>query len=159
MMVKKNSPQPTRKPPSIKPLNANTANKMDWYAHVTVAAVIEQQQRFLLVEEHSAGQRVFNQPAGHLEAGESLQQAVIREVLEETCHHFIPTAIIGIYQYHSKHNDTSYLRFCFTGDCSDQDASKQLDSDIVAIQWLTLEEIHIAQQQKQLRSPMVFAEC
>ena len=91
---------------------------MIWTPRVTVAAVIEQDGKFLCVEESIAGQRVLNQPAGHLEAGESLQSAVIREVLEETARRFVPTALVGVYLWPMPGTERSYLRFCFYGDPS-----------------------------------------
>ena len=82
---------------------------MDWIPHLTVAAVIESEQRFLLIEEDSDGLIVFNQPAGHWDEGETLVEAVIRETLEESAWHFEPQAITGIYQYTSPTNQITYL--------------------------------------------------
>ena len=87
---------------------------MSWAPHTTVAALIERDGRFLMVEESpDGGPTVFNQPAGHLEPGESLTQAVIRETREETGWGFIPHALIGIYRWQVPENGRTYLRFCF----------------------------------------------
>jgi 8-oxo-dGTP pyrophosphatase MutT (NUDIX family) len=104
-----------------------------------------------MVEERDDGQAVFNQPAGHLEAGESLLQAVSREVLEETAHPFQPTALTGIYRWVHPEKDLTFLRFCFCGDIGPRDPQRALDPDIVQTHWLTREEI----AQRPPRSPMV----
>jgi phosphatase NudJ len=121
--------------------------------HITVAAVIEQDGRFLLVEEQSAGRIVFNQPAGHVEQGESLLEAVVRETWEETAWRFQPTALSGIYQWTSPENQISYLRFCFTGVCHDHDPHQALDTGIIRAWWLTHDDILARAQQH--RSPLV----
>lgn len=125
---------------------------MNWFPHVTVAAVIESTQRFLLVEEKSDGLIVFNQPAGHLDEGESLIEAVSRETLEESGWHFIPQAIVGIYQYTSSLNHNTYLRICFCGEHHTHNPEQPLDTGILRTVWLTREEIV---QKKNLRSPLV----
>lgn len=125
---------------------------MIWTPRVTVAAVIEQNDRFLLVEELIDGARVLNQPAGHLEAGEDLQSAVIREVREETAREFHPTALVGIYLWPMPGGGRSYLRFCFTGTAGERQASQKLDEDILDTCWMD----HAAlQAHARLRSPMV----
>jgi 8-oxo-dGTP pyrophosphatase MutT (NUDIX family) len=86
-----------------------------WKPNVTVAAVVERGGAFLLVEEQTADGVRYNQPAGHLEAGESLVDAVIRETLEESAWRFTPSALIGVYQYHQAASGTTYLRFAFAG--------------------------------------------
>ncbi|WP_293646230.1 NUDIX hydrolase [Thiolapillus sp.] len=126
---------------------------MIWKPHVTVAAVIEQDARFLLVEEHIDGRAVFNQPAGHLEQGESLPDAAVREVLEETARDFAPQALLGTYLYRLKEKQRSYLRFCFTGEVGAADPARSLDREIIATHWLTLDQIRA--RENQLRSPMV----
>ena len=88
---------------------------MIWTPHTTVAAVIEQDGKFLLVEEETAEGIRFNQPAGHLEEGESLFAAVIRETYEETAHHFEPQHLLGVYHWRHPTKDLTYLRFAFTG--------------------------------------------
>ncbi len=126
---------------------------MIWKPHVTVAAVIERSGRFLLVEERIDGKRVFNQPAGHLERGESLLDAVRREVLEETAHPFEPAALVGVYLYELPEKDRTYLRFCFSGRVDGAEPGRALDAEIVAVHWLTREEIQ--KRRDALRSPMV----
>ena len=120
---------------------------------VTVAAVIERAGRFLLVEERIDGRTVFNQPAGHLERGESLLEAVRREVLEETAHPFEPRALVGVYQYELPRKSRTYVRFCFSGEVGEPLPGRRLDDEIIATHWLTLEEIEA--RGELLRSPMV----
>lgn len=126
---------------------------MIWKPHVTVAAVIEESGRFLLVEERIDGKAVFNQPAGHLEQGESLLDAVKREVLEETACAFQPQALLGIYLYQLNNKSRSYLRFCFCGKVGASLPDRSLDREIIATHWLTGEEIQ--KRKPRLRSPMV----
>lgn len=125
---------------------------MSWAPYVTVAAVIERAGRFLVVEEQSAGRRVYNQPAGHLDDGESLIDAVIRETLEETGWHFAPTALVGVYRWKHPHTGDTFLRFCFTGTAERQD-ERALDPDILATHWMTAEEL--GADPERLRSPLV----
>jgi 8-oxo-dGTP pyrophosphatase MutT (NUDIX family) len=120
---------------------------------VTVAAVIEQQGRFLMVEERSGGNLVLNQPAGHLEQGESLLAAVARETIEETGHHFEPTHIVGFYLWRSAEANTTYLRVAFCGSAEPSADVVPLDEGIVAVHWLTRSQL--LSRQRQLRSPMV----
>lgn len=121
--------------------------------HVTVAAVVERDGRYLLVEEHSPSGVVYNQPAGHVEPDEGLIEAVIRETCEETAWRFEPTALLGVYRWVSPTSGDTYLRFCFTGDCIDHDPTQPLDTGIIRTWWLTRSEIdEIAGQ---LRSPLV----
>jgi 8-oxo-dGTP pyrophosphatase MutT (NUDIX family) len=120
---------------------------------VTVAAIIEHDGRFLLVEERVAGRLVINQPAGHLERGESLLGAVTRETFEETGHHFEPSGLVGIYLWHSDENDITFLRITFHGAAQPPVTPPRLDEGIVAVHWLTEEEI--ATRERELRSPMV----
>jgi 8-oxo-dGTP pyrophosphatase MutT (NUDIX family) len=125
---------------------------MVWKPDVTVAAVIERDGRFLLVEERIRGRLVLNQPAGHLEDGEALIDAVIRETLEETAWQFTPEALLGIYQWRSPRGHTT-LRFAFTGSVQGYDPNRPLDPPIVTTHWLTREEI--LQRSARLRTPMV----
>lgn len=124
-----------------------------WPPEITVAAVIERDNKFLLVEEESDGRIVLNQPAGHLDPGETLAAAAQRETLEETGWHFTPTKVIGIYLYQSKHSGTTYMRTCFSGELGQHNAGQPLDKGIIRALWLTRDEV-IAQRD-QLRSPMV----
>lgn len=127
---------------------------MIWKPHVTVAAVIEQGGRFLLVEEHTALGIQFNQPAGHLDPGESIIAAVIRETLEETAYHFVPEALVGIYLWHQAAHDRTYLRFAFTGAIGAHEPDRPLDSGIIRAVWQTSEEAHAGRASH--RSPLVY---
>jgi 8-oxo-dGTP pyrophosphatase MutT (NUDIX family) len=124
-----------------------------WRPSVTVAAVIERGGRFLFVEEMAGGRRVLNQPAGHLDPGESLAQAVVREVLEETAHRFAPTALLGIYRWRYDKDDVTFLRFAFTGRLEGVEAGRSLDKEIIAAVWLTPAEL--AARRTEHRSPLV----
>lgn len=127
---------------------------MNWYPHVTVATVIEDNGRFLFVEEESAsGQLVFNQPAGHLERGESLVEAALRETLEETGWTVELQGVVGIGLYHAPDNDTTYYRTTFFGRPLRHDPQRPLDTGIVRAVWLDAGEIGALQPR--LRSPMV----
>jgi NADH pyrophosphatase NudC (nudix superfamily) len=127
-----------------------------WKPHVTVAALIRDQDRLLMVEETIDGQRVLNQPAGHLEDGESLIDAVIRETLEETGWHMTPTAITGIYRWRNPDNAITFIRVAFLGTADRHDATLELDQEINRVLWLSSSEI--LQGDWTLRSPMV-TEC
>jgi 8-oxo-dGTP pyrophosphatase MutT (NUDIX family) len=120
---------------------------------VTVAALIEQRGRFLLVEEQVDGDLVLNQPAGHLEAGESLLEAAIREVAEETGHKFVPESVVGVYLWQAGPNTRSFLRVCFAGTATAPRTQPALDHGIVGVHWLTREEL--TNPPRKLRSPMV----
>ncbi len=126
---------------------------MVWKPHVTVAAIIERDQHFLVVEEHTDHGRAFNQPAGHLEAGESLLDAVKREVREETARDFEPEALVAVQLWRKSEQHPQFLRFCFTGSVSGQHMDRQLDSDIIATHWLTRNQL--AANPDTLRSPLV----
>ena len=126
---------------------------MIWKPNVTVAAVIERDGKFLLVEEETPQGVRFNQPAGHLEAGESLLAATAREALEETAYSFTPQHLIGVYRWHSPESDTTYLRFAFTGAITGHDSTRPLDSGILQAVWLTPDEIRAMQARH--RSPLV----
>lgn len=127
---------------------------MVWKPNVTVAAVLERDGRFLLVEEETPDGVRFNQPAGHLEEGESLLDAVVRETLEETAHHFRPTALIGLYRWKVPGRDLTYLRVAFTGEISGVDAERPLDAGILQSVWLEPETIR--SQRTRHRSPLVW---
>ncbi|RZI41802.1 NUDIX hydrolase [Herbaspirillum sp. HC18] len=127
-----------------------------WKPSVTVAAVIERDGRFLLVEEETSDGVRFNQPAGHLDPNESLIEAVVRETLEEAAHDFKPTALLGMYmsRYVSSRTglDVTYLRFAFTGELG-QLHDRPLDEGILRTVWMTREEMLACQ--KKHRSPLV----
>lgn len=112
---------------------------MPWYPHVTVATIVQQDGRFLMVEEDDAGRRVFNQPAGHLEDNESLLEAARRETLEETGWQVELTGFLGIYHYRSV-TGTTYIRHCFTALAAHK-TDRPIDSVIHAVHWLSAEEI------------------
>jgi 8-oxo-dGTP pyrophosphatase MutT (NUDIX family) len=124
-----------------------------WRPSVTVAAVIERGGNFLVVEEEIDGRRVLNQPAGHLDPGESLVAACRREVLEETAHHFAPQALVGVYRWHYAPKDVTFLRFCFCGALEGMEPSRPLDRGIVAARWLSLRELQLRSGEH--RSPLV----
>ena len=126
---------------------------MTWKPHVTVAAIAERDGKFLIVEEKVDGQLVYNQPAGHLDSGESLIAAVIRETYEETAWTFQPEALVGIQLWRRPVNGESYLRFAFCGSCYDHKSQQPLDHGIERVLWLDRDEL-MAQMHK-LRSPLV----
>ncbi|GGJ84358.1 NUDIX hydrolase [Pseudomonas matsuisoli] len=126
---------------------------MNWHAHVTVATVIEQAGRFLLVEETKAGRKVLNQPAGHLEPDEALVDAAVRETLEETGWHVRIDGIVGIGLYKAPSNGVTYYRTTFHATPLAHDPAYELDADIDRALWLSLDEIRA--ESSRLRSPMV----
>lgn len=126
---------------------------MTWKPHVTVAAVIEREGRFLMVEEKCEGRLVYNQPAGHLDEGEGLIDAAIRETLEETAWCFQPTALTGFYRWRHPIRGTTYLRTCFTGTCYNHDPMRALDNGILRALWMSRAELMA--HADRLRSPLV----
>ena len=126
---------------------------MGWNPEVTVAAVVEREGRFLVVEERVSGRLVLNQPAGHLEDRETLIEAAIRETREETAWRFSPEAVIGTYLWRNPENDRSFLRFAFCGTVDDHAAGQALDQGIVRAVWMTHEQLLV--QPGRLRSPLV----
>lgn len=126
---------------------------MVWKPHVTVAAIAEQDNRFLMVEERVRGHLVINNPAGHLEESENFQDAVRREVLEETGWEFEPDHVTGIYLWKNQRLDTTFLRVTFFGRCVQHDPDRPLDRGIVGPKWLTRDELTSGKHS--LRSPMV----
>jgi 8-oxo-dGTP pyrophosphatase MutT (NUDIX family) len=124
-----------------------------WKPSVTVAAVIERDKKFLFVEEKFSGRLVLNQPAGHLDPNESLEHACVREVMEETAHDFLPRQLVGVYRWFYKPKDVTYLRFCFAGKAGKHYPDRKLDKEIVALHWLSLEELKARKAQH--RSPLV----
>jgi 8-oxo-dGTP pyrophosphatase MutT (NUDIX family) len=123
-----------------------------WKPSVTVAAVIERGGKFLLIQERISGGLVLNQPAGHLDPGESLAAACRREAMEETAHHFEPTALVGIYRWRDPRKDFTFLRFAFRGNVGAAE-NRPLDKEIVAVHWLTPDEIR--ERKAEHRSPLV----
>jgi len=126
---------------------------MIWKPNTTVAAIIEQDGKFLMVEEETADGVRLNQPAGHLEDGETLLEAVVREANEETAYRFTPEHLLGIYHWRNPGKDITYLRFAFIGSASDYNASQPLDHGILRTVWMTLDEILASQSIH--RSPQV----
>ena len=120
---------------------------------MVVAAIIERNGKFLLVEEKAEGRLVLNQPAGHLDEGESLMDAVMRETLEETGWHFSPQALLGIYRWLQPTKGVTYLRFAFTGQVTRHESGRPLDRGIARALWLTPEEIRA--ERARHRSPQV----
>ncbi|MFN0184124.1 MAG: NUDIX domain-containing protein [Aquabacterium sp.] len=143
-------------PPSSAPTPADTR----WKPSVTVAAVIEQDGRYLLVQERTPEGLRLNNPAGHLDPGESLVDAVVREVLEETARRFTPTALVGIYLARAERpasgEQFTWLRVAFTGSVGEREPGRSLDVPIVDTPWLSAAEI-IARAAEH-RSPLL-AQC
>jgi len=119
--------------------------------HVTVAAIACKDNKFLFVKEKTEDGVVYNQPAGHLQAGESLLQAVIRETLEETAWHIKPLAFLGVSRYLSPGNGITYIRNTFSVQTLKKSANVELDDGIISTHWLSLEEA----SKMPLRSPLV----
>lgn len=130
-----------------------TAQEAVWKPHVTVAAVVEHKNRFLMVEETADGRRVLNQPAGHLEPGESLLEAMVRETREETAWEVEGLALIGIYRWLQPDHSKTFLRVAFAARALSHDPNRALDKDIHCTHWLTCEELVAAAER--LRSPLV----
>lgn len=126
---------------------------MVWQPHITVATVIEDDGRFLFVEELKAGRMVLNQPAGHLEADETLREAALRETLEETGWEVELNGLLGIYLYTAPSNGVTYQRVCFSARPVRNDPDRKLDTDINGITWLTRDEL--ATQPERWRSELV----
>lgn len=120
---------------------------------LTVSAVVESAGRYLLVEEYVTGQVVLNQPGGHIEAGESPEEALIREVLEETGCHVACGELIGVYLWIHPQTRQQFLRIVFVAEYLDADDSRKLDDGVVARRWMTREDIESSG--KPLRSPVV----
>ncbi len=126
---------------------------MSWKPDVTVAAVAQRDGKFLFVEERSGGRVVLNQPAGHLEDGETFLEAVVRETLEETAWRFEPQAVVGVYVWRPPHAARTFLRIAFSGELRDHDPARPLDRGILRTRWLTREQLH--EPRLRLRSPLV----
>lgn len=128
-----------------------------WKPSVTVAAIIERDGRYLLVEEHTPEGLRLNNPAGHLDPGEGPEQGVAREALEETAFSFTPTALVGVYLSRflraSTGEDITYLRFAYCGDLGAFDSGRPLDTGIVRTVWMSPEEVRASADRH--RSPLV----
>jgi 8-oxo-dGTP pyrophosphatase MutT (NUDIX family) len=127
---------------------------MGWEPHVTVAVVIERDGRFLMVEENAEqGRVVYNQPAGHVEQGETLEQAAVREALEETGWDVRLTGFLGLYVYTPAFNrDLTYYRACFHAETVLHHPERKLDDGILRAAWLSRDELAGCER---LRSPLV----
>ncbi len=126
---------------------------MSWKPDITVAAIVADADRFLIVEEQIRGQRVYNQPAGRVEVGETLLAAVVRETLEETAWRFEPEWLLGIYPWHSTTSARSSLRFAYIGRVSAHDLARKLDPPVIATHWLRREQLQ--EPSRVLRTPLV----
>jgi ADP-ribose pyrophosphatase YjhB (NUDIX family) len=126
---------------------------MTWKPHATVAAVLEKDGKFLLVEEHTPQGLRFNQPAGHWEANETLAAGAVREALEESAWEFEPQFLVGVYRWHSVASDVTYLRFAFGGKLLKHHPERSLDKGIVRAVWMTLDEIRASRDRH--RSPLI----
>lgn len=128
-----------------------------WKTSVTVAAIVERDGRYLLVEEHTPDGLLLNNPAGHLDPGESPLQAVVRETLEETGRDFTPRALVGVYlsraQREDPPSDVTYLRLAFAGEVSDPLPGRTLDPEIVRTLWMTPDELRASAARH--RSPLL----
>ncbi len=128
-----------------------------WKPSVTVAAIIEDSGRFLMVEEHTPDGLKLNNPAGHLDPGESPQQGAVREALEETARVFTPDRLVGVYLARRRRpasgEDITYLRFAFGGSAGKADPGRALDSPIVRTLWMSLDEVRASVEHH--RSPLV----
>lgn len=134
-------------------MHASNLPRVALHPDVTVAAIAEENGRFLVVEERINNRLVFNQPAGHVEDGETLLEAVSREAREETAWHFIPESFLGVYLWRNPRTGRSTLRFGFSGSVCDYRPGQPLDRGIVRTHWLSREELHA--QERRLRSPLV----
>ncbi|NBA96786.1 NUDIX hydrolase [Pseudomonas sp. R5(2019)] len=126
---------------------------MTWQPHITVATIVEDQGRFLLVEEFKGGRNVLNQPAGHLEANETLREAAVRETLEETGWDVELTGVVGIYLYTAPSNGVTYQRVCFAARPLKHHPERKLDTGILGAQWFERDEL--ATQPERWRSELL----
>jgi 8-oxo-dGTP pyrophosphatase MutT (NUDIX family) len=126
---------------------------MAWKPDVTVAAIAERDGKFLFVEERASGRVVINQPAGHLEDGETFLEAVVRETLEETAWQFVPTAVVGVYVWRPENQSRTFLRIAFAGQLGEHDPLRPLDRGILRTRWLS--RAQLGEQRLRLRSPLV----
>lgn len=134
-------------------IKKDAVKEKQWKPNATVAAIVEQDNKFLLIEEETERGNRFNQPAGHLEDGETLIQAVIRETLEESAYDFMPQALLGIYHCKHAHNDITYLRFSFIGQVGAHHPKRALDTGIIRAVWMSVDEIR--EKQAIMRSNQV----
>jgi 8-oxo-dGTP pyrophosphatase MutT (NUDIX family) len=126
---------------------------MTWRPDLTVAAIVARDERFLIVEERIQGRLVLNQPAGHVEDGESILAAVVRETLEETAWEFVPRHMLGLYLWRNPASGASILRVAIAGEVTSRESRRSLDAGIVAAHWMT--RAALLAQPGRLRSPLV----
>ena len=126
---------------------------MSWIPHITVASVIEEDKKYLLVEEYVQDLVVLNQPAGHLEENETIIEACAREVLEETAYKVRVDYLIGIYQERERNSPDMWLRFCFKCTVENEIIDRKLDKNIIRKVWLNKDDI--VSPRYNLRSNMV----
>lgn len=126
---------------------------MTWRPDLTVAAVAQRDGQYLIVEERIQGALVLNQPAGHVEDGESILDAAVRETLEETAWHFRPEHLLGVYLWRNPATGGSVLRVAIVGSAIHHDSTRRLDHGIVAAHWIT--RAQLLSQPSRLRSPLV----
>ena len=126
---------------------------MTWQPHITVATLVEDNGKFLMVEELKGGRAVLNQPAGHLDPHETLTEAAVRETLEETGWDVEPTGIVGIYLYTAPSNGVTYQRVCFSANAIKHHPDRALDTGIVGAPWYSRDEL--ASQPERWRSELV----
>ena len=124
-----------------------------WKPNVTIAAIIEREGKFLMVEEETDDGLMLNQPAGHLEANESLVEGAVRETLEETAYEFTPEYVVGVYSWRHPARNVTYLRFAFAGKLGTHHPDRALDTGIVRALWLTEAEVRASRSRH--RSPLV----
>lgn len=126
---------------------------MSWCPDLTVAAMVQRDDRFLVVEERIRGKILFNQPAGHVEDRESILDAVVRETFEETAWHFIPKQVLGLYLWRNEGSGHTTLRVAICGEVTTRDPVPRLDRGIIDAHWLRRDELMA--QPARLRSPLV----
>ena len=124
-----------------------------WRPDITVAAIVERDQRFLFIEEVISGRRVLNQPAGHVEHGESLLDAVCRETFEESAWRFTPEALVGVYLWRHPRSGRDTLRFAFCGAVHGHEPDRPLDHPVLAAHWFTRADVDA--RAAALRTPVV----
>lgn len=139
---------------------APAPSKVRWKPNVTVAAIIERDGLFLLVEEDTSDGLLLNNPAGHLDPGETPEEGVMRETLEETTRSFSPEAFVGVFLSRFRRTrtgeDITYMRLAYSGSVSEADATLQLDEGIVRTVWMSLDDIRACPERH--RSPLLL-EC
>ena len=120
---------------------------------LTISAVVEQDGKFLIVEERSSGIVVVNQPGGHIESGESPEQAVVREAVEEAGCRIKVSELLGVYLWIHPQSRQQFLRIVYTADLLGQDTARKLDDGVYAVHWYSIADLR--QRQKNLRTPVV----